>query len=184
MSRFGSPSVELKTHVGHAGALKYFLDPGSIRLLEQNGFEELIEKMNDRCDDFLDAVDGYLLEARKELWESTSVYSGNTRGSLKVVGHYPDTIDIILDKNYWLEPKVLRNIVPRTIHSRWMTKHGEHTATYYYEPGKLKVKITGEDYAPRIPLPPHGGGNIDMLIAVYEEMKKTSFNKHLKSKGF
>lgn len=148
----------------------------------QMAWVEYYDTMVTGSDKLLSAIDEYAKVVSEDLWKSTSVYSGNTRGSLKIVGTYP-AIDIEFDKEEWFKPKVLMNLTERVVHSRWMTKHGWHEQTYVYDPGTKKVKITGRDYAPRIPSPPHGGGNIDMLIAVYDELKTVAFKKILKKVG-
>lgn len=143
----------------------------------------IVEEIGDECLRSLDAVDDYLKECEK-LWHETSYFTGNTRGSLKVVGTYPRTITVDFDKDWWFTPKILKNQRNFTVHGKWKTKDGTiHYKDYQYPANKYNVKITGFDYAPRIPLPPHGGGNIDALIAVYEEEKKIAFNKAKKSRG-
>lgn len=141
------------------------------------------ESMEEECDNFLDVMDEYIQEAPEEMFDSTSVYTGNTRGAIKVYGNYPD-VSIEFDEDEWRRPKVLTNLTVRVIHSEWETKAGiKKSKTYTYAPGSLKVKITGEDYAPRIPEPPHGGGNVEMLKAVYEEIRDSVFNRIAKSRG-
>ena len=154
-------------------------------MMKRRGYGSLVDKMNKRCDEFLDAVDDYLEAAADDLWWETSVFTGNTRGALKVIGKYPETTDVVFDKQWWFKPKTLVNLKPKTVHAEWNTKKfGKRSKTYVYGPGRIRVKITGEDYAPRIPMPPHGGGNVDMLIATYEELKKIEFDKQLKMRGF
>lgn len=143
----------------------------------------IVEEFGDECLRSLEAVDDYLKECER-LWYKTSVYTGNTRGALKIVGTYPRTITVEFDKDWWFAPKVLTNQRSLTVHGKWTTNDNvTHYKDYYYPAHKYKIKITGYDYAPRIPLPPHGGGNIDALIAVYEEEKKIAFNKAKKSRG-
>lgn len=134
------------------------------------------------CDNMLDAKDKYLKEAPEQLWDQTSFYTGNTRGALKLVGQYPRT-EIEFDIEEWFKPKTLTNLVPKTVHAEWQTKSGKKSKTYVYPAGSQKVKITGEDYAPRIPLPAHGGGDVYMLKEVFDELRDAEWERIIKSKG-
>lgn len=141
-------------------------------------------RLGEQCQKSLEAMDEYL-DASLDAWDRTSYMTGNTRGSIKVVGKYPRTISVEFDKDYWETPKVLTIIRPINVKRVWVSKRDnvERSRWYSYAAGKYKRRITGADYAPRIPAPDHGGGNIDMLIEVYEEMKKDAFNKARKRKG-
>lgn len=152
-------------------------------------WEPITDAISDLCDNWLDAKDEYLETAADNIWDEFSFWSGNTRGSIKYVGKYPET-EIEFDKAEWFRPKVLTNLRPRTITVSWEVHGSKHhpkdetrTKTYNYAPGSLKVKITGEDYAPRIPSPYHAGGKIDMLVAVFEEMRDAEFKTIAKRRG-
>lgn len=167
-----------------------FVDMKIDNSLSPEIWETVYDRLDERCNDFMDVVDEYIETVPDELWEGTSVYSGNTRGALKIQGVYP-AIDVYFDINEWETPKVLTNLVTRVITAQWRVKgtkkHPKNevrSKTYTYAPGALKVKITGEDYAPRIPMPPHGGGDKYMLQEVYDEIKSATFERIAKRKGF
>ena len=195
MSRLERPDVKIPNHKRNKDAVrivfgaKTFSGFESLRTSGSKFTKDAVEaliygELGDKCQRALEALDDYLEES-KNIWDQTSVMTGNTRGSLVVEGVYPDSISIEFDKKYWETPKVLTIIRPVIVKRTWIAKREgvERTRTYFYPAGKYKRKITGKDYAPRIPLPEHGGGNIDMLIAVYEERKKVAFKNALKRKG-
>lgn len=148
-------------------------------------WEPIFDKLDNHCKNFLNGLDEYLEVTPKEIWNEFSYYTGNTRGAIKIVGDAYPRKDIEFDKEEWFRPKTLKNLVEKKIVVTYYRKKKDEFVTkkYTYAPGKVEVQITGEDYAPRIPNPEHGGGNIDMLIAAFEEIRDAKATAILKKKG-
>lgn len=186
MSITSAPTIRLPNHNAN-NALSLLLD-GYVSDEEIDAIEDLLgdtpawAALGKSADSLLTKTDKYLNKAAKELWIETSFYTGNTRGSLKQDGYTYPEVDLVFDEVEWRMAKTLTNLKTKTVYRSW-TNHGSkhhpksesRSQTYTYAPGTIKVIITGEDYAPRIPLPPHGGGKIDALIRTYEELKNDAW---------
>lgn len=180
MSYTSVPKISLPAHTT-SNALEVLFVPvlgnAFFRDLERSRFgKKAIAAVSPACESMLNKWDKYMHAAATELWTATSFYTGNTRGSLKQEGtEYYDS-DVVFDEDAWFAPKELPSLKEKVVEATWKTKKGTKHKTYRYPAGKM-VKITGEDYAPRIPLPPHMGGEVDELIDAYENAKETEFRK-------
>lgn len=91
----------------------------------------------------------YLEETYKEMWEASSYYTGNLRGSLDIAGDLkasPYNTDIEMDMTEFTTPKILPALRKKAITRTWYSKKWGTTTTktYYYKPAR--VSITGYNY--------------------------------------
>lgn len=179
MSTTVAPVIRLPRH-NVSNAVEVFFD-GYVSRAEINAAKAYFtasqwEMLSETVDSVLTKWDKYMVAAAGELWAATSFLTGNTRGALKQDGNTYADSDIVFDEEWWFSPKTLPTLKQKVVYRQWTAKKsGEvHSKRYVYPAGRL-VRITGEDYAPRIPRPGHGGGNIDALIETYEAMKEDAY---------
>lgn len=187
MSTTVAPVIKLPRH-SVSNALEVLFE-GHLSSSEINAFKSICtasqwDAVNGMAENILHKWDKYMVKVAGELWHATSFLTGNTRGAIKQEGTtYPDS-DIVFDEALWFAEKTLPTLKQKVVYRSWTSKKTgeEHSKRYVYPAGRL-VKITGEDYAPRIPMPNHGGGFVDALVETYEEMKADAYTDagfHLK----
>lgn len=116
-----------------AAALKVILD----------GFEEIGNIVHNGVVDYLNTT-------YDEMWDVSSYYTGNLRGSLDIVGDIkndPLNTDIDVNLDEFLRPKTLKNLHSKTYNSTWKLKDGtKKSKAYTQKAGSLNVKVGGKDY--------------------------------------
>lgn len=133
---------------------------------------------------------GYLEACYQEMWDVSSYYSGNLRGSLDIIGDlkndpYHAEIDLNMEK--FLEPKILTNVREVTTRKDY-TRHRDGTeVTYEYKfpVAYLDVKRNGTDYSEiqentnitskDEPGGPEVGG--PFIHSVWKEIRKKQFSE-------
>lgn len=119
------------------------------------------------ADETLTKLDKWATMSAKELWNKTSVFTGNTRGSLVVEGEYP-FIEIHFDEDLFLRPKTLTNLREFTLQGR--------KKQYTYAAGSRTFYKNGDDYSAYVPSPSHSGF-LPAITEAYEEMLKINMKK-------
>ena len=117
---------------------------------------ELNEELSDTAVDYIMDTKTYLENSYDTLWDASSFYTGNFRGSIKIVGSFssdPLSTFVDFDEAWFLTPKELPSLKERVVHASWSTKKGDKSKTYTYPAGQI-VQITGEDYRERVPPTP------------------------------
>lgn len=93
----------------------------------------------------------YLDHTYQEMFDVSSYYTGNLRGSLDIDGDIEKDAyhtDIDVNMEVFLEPKTLKNLREVEVSVTYMTKRGEVTREYDYGIGRITKNVGGFNYIP------------------------------------